>query len=80
MTDIERKELEEIVNDFKESWKDYEKIIKSVEKDNPDFKVEYDKKSDYTNYIFKQGFYAGISYAHGTLEKFLNKYNWIGGD
>ena len=74
MADIKREELEQINSDLIEDWKEYEKLINDIESIKPEFKNEYDKKSDYTNYVMKKGFYAGVTFAQGKFEEFLDKH------
>ena len=60
MSNKERDYLVAINEELTEIWLQTQKDIANMEKDN-------------TQYYIKQGYYSGISFAQGKLEKFLDE-------
>lgn len=60
MTNKEREGLVVINEELKEIWLQTQKDIADMKKNN-------------TQYYVKQGYYSGISFAQGKLEKFLDE-------
>lgn len=61
------------MDELKDCWMALQDRIREIEAAHPNFKADFDKNDDYTNYVRMKGMYSGTSFAHGKLFDFMNQ-------
>lgn len=74
MTVTERNDLATLKDELRDIWLNTQKKFKSLEDRNEALSRSRRMDDIFYEYHFLQGYYAGISLAHGKLEGFLDEH------